>query len=111
MAAWRHAPWPAVMPILSARCCARHNAKPPPRAAEVGQTRVRREPAVSKSDRFQYRNRGGSVHAGLAVMPYPLDLVLHLQFFTLKLHDFQIIDRGMGQAFDKLLLERLMLLF
>ena len=57
------------------------------------------------------RDRGRSVHAGVTVMPEPFDLVLHLQFLTLKLHNSQIIDRGVGQAFVDFLLERLVLLF
>jgi hypothetical protein len=51
------------------------------------------------------------VDAGVAVLPEPLDLVLHLQFLTLEFHDFQIIDRGMCQAIIDFFLERLMLLF
>jgi hypothetical protein len=46
-----------------------------------------------------------------AAVAQPLDFVLHLQLFTLELHDFQIIDRGVRQAFIDFLVERLMLLF
>jgi hypothetical protein len=52
-----------------------------------------------------------SVHAGVAVVPQPLDLVLDQQFLTLEFHDFQVIDRGMGQAFVDFAFERLMLFF
>jgi hypothetical protein len=41
-------------------------------------------------------------------MTYPLDLVLHLQFATLELHDSHIINRWMGQAFGDFVFERLM---
>ncbi len=52
-----------------------------------------------------------SVHAGVSVVPQTFDLVLYQQFFTLELHDFQVIDRGMGQAFVDFLLERLVPFF
>jgi hypothetical protein len=48
------------------------------------------------------------MHAG-TVMTYPLYLVLHLQFATLELHNSQVIDRWMGQAFGDFVFERLML--
>jgi hypothetical protein len=53
----------------------------------------------------QWRVAKRSVHAGDAVVPEPLDLVLHLQFSTLEFHYFQIIDRGMGQAIVDFLFE------
>jgi hypothetical protein len=49
-----------------------------------------------------------SVHAGVTVMAQPLDLILHLQFATFELHDSQVIDRWMGQAFGNFVFERLM---
>jgi len=39
------------------------------------------------------------------------DLVLHLQFAPLELHNSQVIDRGMGQAFGNFIFERLMPFF
>jgi hypothetical protein len=44
-------------------------------------------------------------------MPQTLDLVLYLQFATLEFHNFQIIDRGMGQAIVDLFFECLMPFF
>jgi hypothetical protein len=44
-------------------------------------------------------------------MPQTLDLVLEVQFSTLELYNFQVIDRGMDQAIVDFTLERLMLLF
>jgi hypothetical protein len=52
---------------------------------------------------------GRSVQAFAVAQPF--DLVLHLQFFTLELHDSQVIDRGMGQAVVEFGFERLMLFF
>ena len=52
-----------------------------------------------------------SMHAGGSVLPDPFDLVLQLQFASFELHDSQIIDRGMGQAFGYFLFERLMSFF
>jgi hypothetical protein len=44
-------------------------------------------------------------------MPKALDLVLYLQFATLEFHDFQVIDRGMGQAVVDFLFECLVPFF
>ena len=44
-------------------------------------------------------------------MTQPFDLVLYLQFAAFEFHDFQIIDRGMGQAFGNFVFERLMSFF
>ena len=44
-------------------------------------------------------------------MPEPLDLFLHEQFLALEFHDFQIIDRRMGQAFCDFFFECLMPFF
>jgi hypothetical protein len=52
-----------------------------------------------------------SVHTGFAVLAQPLDFVLDQKLLTFEFHDFQIIDRGVGQAFRNFLLERLMLFF
>jgi hypothetical protein len=68
--------------------------------------------ALRRGRRFQYNDGNDrSVNAGVAVVPQPLDLVLHLQFLTLKLHDFQIIDRGMGKALIDFVFVCLMLFF
>src|SRR5579885_600787 len=65
-----------------------------------------REPAVSTNLK---RRAEGSVQA--FAVAQPLDLVLHLQFLTLELHNLQVIDRGVGQAFVDFGFERLMLFF
>jgi len=44
-------------------------------------------------------------------MAQSLDLVLYQQFTTFKFHYSQVIDRGMGQAFVKFVLKRLMPFF
>jgi len=48
------------------------------------------------------------VNAGASVNAQPLDLVLYLQFSPFEFHYFQVIDRGMSQAFVDFVLERLM---
>jgi hypothetical protein len=49
------------------------------------------------------------VHAGVPVVSQTLDLVLHQQLFPLEFYDFQVIDRGMGQAIVDFLFKCLML--
>jgi hypothetical protein len=41
-------------------------------------------------------------------MAQALDLFLNLQFTAFEFHDFQVIDRGMGQAIGDFVFERLM---
>jgi hypothetical protein len=51
------------------------------------------------------------VHAGVSAVPQTLNLVLHQQFFPFEFYDFEVIDRGMGQAIVDFLFERLVLFF
>jgi hypothetical protein len=49
------------------------------------------------------------VHAGVAVVSQTLDLILYQQLFPLELYDFQVIDRGVGQAIVDFFFKCLML--
>jgi hypothetical protein len=51
------------------------------------------------------------MHARQAVMAQSLDLFLYLQFTAFEFYDYQVIDRGMGQAIRYFVLECLMTSF